>query len=953
MLPCLRVSLPAGLSCYGTKLTIYDSGTMGPTARRGRLLFRAVRRIAWPLLSSVLPLVLPVLCVVFPLGEAWGQCNGGVTVSSSLVVSGSCDGNSSKPLTLDTGANVTVNSGVVIYNDAGGVRNVNGDTVSILSSATSSTITNYGEIQTGSQWGVMNNGVLTSLTNFGTISSGARRGVANNGTITTLTNVGSISGPFADVTNTRTIQTIDNLQGAGNASGALTYAGPLPTNYNIIINSTSTYGRLSGGTGTMAFNVYGNTGTTLVTGVSASTVSIGTYTDVLQGFSSLTGITGTSGTYGGLQYSLVADSFSAGNWNLVFTSSAHDITSGSSGSTADLGTILNPKLDGGTLQVAAAGTIAAALTITTRNGTIDQNGLASTFSGIISNDSAGQAGKLIIANSGSGGSVTLSGVNTYTGGTEVDVGANLRISSSAALASGTLALVGSASVPATLSTTATMTIGNAITVSGDPVFNVSPNTTTTISSPITDGSGPGDVVVQGGGTLQLTAINTYTGLTSIVAGSTLALSGSGAIASSSSLTNSGAFNIAAAGNTVTLGGAYTQGAGGSLVMRAAAGAVQHLSIAGAATLGGSLTLDATAGSYAPGRYVLLTARGGVSNTLSLLGNLGSVTSLGYQLTYDANDVYLLLTPNLADTQASLANTAAAVQGVLALQNASLVNGMSYDCSVFAGNGVCVSVGGRRAVVANRDLTDDSGILIGGFRIDKHLRIGGYVDQGLSANRFGVAVLQGNVVPAVGAFAAWSEAPDGTGAEVKISAGYSKRHTRVSRPIVNTSEPGSGYSALASRGVQLVGKYGLAVAARMTVVPYAGLRYTSSRMDGYAEQDASATAPLTYNSINTSATTAIVGVETVYKVNSFLTLLGSVGLENDLKTSNGSYSSIGLAGLTPVRINPSPVTLRPAASLATYFDIADHRRLDVTGFYRQEAFRSVRTMMVMATYKMGF
>jgi autotransporter-associated beta strand protein len=931
-------------------LTIYrrrvTSGAV--RANRSHTAFGRIARIAC---SSFLSVALPMLFAVLLPGRAWAQCNGGVTVTGPLVVSASCDGNSTKPLTLDTGANVTINSGVQIYNDAGSGRN--GDPISILSSASSSTITNLGQIETGSQWGVTNNGVLTNLTNFGTISSGARRAVVNNGSITTLTNVGTISGPFADVTNSGTIQTINNLQGAGNSSGALTNAGNLPTNYNVIINSTSSYGQLSGAAGSMAFNIYGNTGTTLVSGIAASTVSVGTYADVLQGFSSLTGITGTTGTYGGLRYDLIADTSNAGYWNLVFATAAMDIGVGVIGSTTDLGTTLNPKLDGGTLQVAAAGTIATALTLTNNNGRIDQNGLASNFSGIISDNTVGQAGKLIITNSGSGGSVTLSAANTYTGGTEVDVGANLRIDSSAALGSGPLALIGSSTTPATLSTTGTMTIGNAITVAGDPIFNVSPNTTTTISSPITDGGGAGDVVVQGGGILRLTAVNTYTGLTSIAAGSTLALAGSGSIATSSPITNNGTLDIAGAANTVALSGPYVQTSSGNLTMNVAAGAVQKLSISGAATLGGSLTLNAAPGVYAPGRYTLLAAQGGVSNTLSLLGTLGSYTTLGYQLTYDANDVYLLLTPNLGDTQASIANTAAALQGLFALQSASLANGMSYDCSVFAENGVCVSIGGRRTAVAGRDMSDTNGLLIGGVRLDRNLRVGGYLDRSLSASSYGGAVLQGDVVPMVGVFAVWSEATDGTGAQFKVSAGYSKRHAKTTRAVVNTSEPGNGYSSIDGRVAQMVGKYAFAVSAGATVIPYVGIRYTATKMDGYAEQSDSATAPLTYGRVSTSAMTAIAGIEAFYKLNAVATLLGSAGFENDLTTSNGSYSSTGLAGLTPVRIDPQPMALRPTVSLGAKFDIADHRRVDVTGFYRQEPFQSVRTMMVMATYTVGF
>ena len=255
------------------------------------------------------------------------QCNGGANVNGSLTVSSDCDGGSARPLTLGTGANVLVNAGVNVTNDAGSGRN--GDPVSVLLGATGISLTNYGNIATGQQWGVTNNGTIDSLVNYGTISSGSRRAVVNNnnGSITSFTNVGSISGPFAGITNNTgsIIGTLNNLQGAATAA-PLTIAGILPNAYNVIIRSPTDYGQFRnlGATGNMAFNIYGNAGTALVSGVAASTVSATTYTGVLQGFSSLAGISGTTGIYTAYRYSLVADANTANNWNLVVVSNPVD-----------------------------------------------------------------------------------------------------------------------------------------------------------------------------------------------------------------------------------------------------------------------------------------------------------------------------------------------------------------------------------------------------------------------------------------------------------------------------------------------------------------------------------------------------------------------------------------------------------------------------------------------------
>ena len=234
------------------------------------------------------------------------SCNGGVDVSSSLTVSASCDGGGSAPLKLNTGANVTINSGVTVSNSAGFSRN--GDPIWINTGATSSTINNNGTIYTALQWGItVNSGAtLTNLNNNGTISSGFRRGIVNNGgTITNIDNLGSIVGPFASITEitaNQNIQKLNNLQGAGNSNGAITYNGPLPIQYNIIINSNSVYGKLSGGTGITTFGID-----------SRSVVSVGTYDNVLTGvtFSNLLSLTGTYGAY---------------NWTLVPDGTNYDLT---------------------------------------------------------------------------------------------------------------------------------------------------------------------------------------------------------------------------------------------------------------------------------------------------------------------------------------------------------------------------------------------------------------------------------------------------------------------------------------------------------------------------------------------------------------------------------------------------------------------------------------------------
>ncbi|WP_069038043.1 autotransporter outer membrane beta-barrel domain-containing protein [Methyloversatilis sp. RAC08] len=360
-----------------------------------------------------------VLCTALPAGRAIAACNGGVTVTSSIVIGANCDGGSTTPLRMNTGANVTINSGVTVSNNAGSGRN--GDPISVLSTSTSATLTNNGNIYTAAQWAITNNGTLDTLINTGTIASGVRRAIVNNGgTIGTITNTGTVSGPFADITASGgSIGTLNNLQGAGNAGGALTYAGDLPTRYNIIINAPGTYGVLAGAgvSGATMFGIHGT-----------STVATGTYSGVLTGMAAANLSGATSGSFGGLAWALNLASGSSTVWDLIFAPASTDITTGGTFTLDSVGVTTNPVFDGGTLTLAADDASAQAFAVGGSGGTLTSpTGGSATLSGVLSG-----AGGLTIAGTGR---LTLSGLNSYGGGTTIASG-TVAIDGDSALGSG-------------------------------------------------------------------------------------------------------------------------------------------------------------------------------------------------------------------------------------------------------------------------------------------------------------------------------------------------------------------------------------------------------------------------------------------------------------------------------------------------------------------------------------
>jgi outer membrane autotransporter protein len=110
------------------------------------------------------------------------------------------------------------------------------------------------------------------------------------------------------------------------------------------------------------------------------------------------------------------------------------------------------------------------------------------------------------------GTLVLSGANTYTGGTAIDGGAvQVVADSNLGAATGPLSFNGG-----TLATTASFTSGRATTLnSGGGTFDVAPSTTLTMNGAI---DGTGALGKSNAGTLVLAADNTYTGGTTISAG---------------------------------------------------------------------------------------------------------------------------------------------------------------------------------------------------------------------------------------------------------------------------------------------------------------------------------------------------------------------------------------------------------------------------------------------------
>jgi hypothetical protein len=243
------------------------------------------------------------------------------SVNSPRIGSNSSYGYGLKILHTTINANTSVGnlySGFGLYNGGQIVGGWEGGVYLSQSSVINGGINNSGAIS-GGVYGLLvddTSQVNGGITNSGVIANNVYQALKigrwGSATVDFITNTGSIFAPSGgiDVATGSSLTILNNLQGAGNSHGALTYSGNLPTYYNIIINSSDSYGRLdvSGPSGNMRFGIY-----------NTSTVSAGRYTSVLSGIPTGQILT-QSGDYGSFHWVLSPVGGAGNIWDLIFTS---------------------------------------------------------------------------------------------------------------------------------------------------------------------------------------------------------------------------------------------------------------------------------------------------------------------------------------------------------------------------------------------------------------------------------------------------------------------------------------------------------------------------------------------------------------------------------------------------------------------------------------------------------
>ena len=764
---------------------------------------------------------------------------------------------------LGAGGTVTNNVGAVIGGGYAGVQ---------IEGGSSSTITNDGAI-TGGDNGVYIQSGTAQIANTGSIAASNAGGngifvtgtanvvIANSGTIEAPTTGGGGAWGVAFFTpgvlvNTGTVSADEGVEvdggvatvtnGAagvitGTTYGVETADGSTPTGLTLV-----NYGQITGGglsilgTGTNAVSLMAGSSTSgaITFGAGANTLSL--YTGAVVGQPLVDVTTGLTvqgaGTYGAASFGAIA--FDAGGTNAINLMGAGD----------------------GTAANGAAGTLnLASLT----NATTLNKGDTGTWA--LTGDASGAGVTTINAGNGAPSGLLTFNTTGLTAAINVD-GAKIQALSAGAFGTGVIT-----AIDPTIEYSATGSYANPIvlasTSASDPTqLQADAGVTATLTGAITSGSGNGalaaqQVVFDGGGTIVLTnAGDSWTGATTINAGSTLALAGAGAIAGTAGVIDSGTFDISGS----TVGGAT----------------VASLSGSGAVRLGANtLTLAAASGAFS-----------------GAIGGTGGLTVAGGTETLGGANTYTGATIVNVGATLALAGT-----GSIASSSGLTANG-TFDVSNATGGVTLASLSGGGAVSLGANtltLAAASGVFSGGIGGTGGLTVAG-----------GTETLGGsNIIPGVNTYtgattinAGATLALAGTGSVASSSGVIDNGTFDISRGLA-----GATVASLSGSGSVSLGVHNLVLAAASGAFSGAIGGTGGLAVAGGTETLGGANTYTGATAINAGATLALAGTGSI---------ASSSGLADngtfDVSNATAGVTLASLSGSGAVSLGANTLTLASAS-----------------------------------------
>ncbi len=322
-------------------------------------------------------------------------------------------------------------------------------------------------------------------------------------------------------------------------------------------------------------------------------------------------------------------------------------------------------------------------------------------------------------------------------------------------------------------------------------------------------------------------------------------------------------------------------------------------------------------------------------------------------------------PNLLDTGTSLAIQNVALHDLYNLKASQIVSALNADCTAFDKNNACLTASGTYTRVGHDQSSEAMGTLIGGYRVNSNLRIGGLIAQGAGTGGQNIELSD---IPMIGVYGDWQQNADGTGFAAHVSAGFQESDVNIQRQVVSQtfavpfppfvitvpgSEAGAGDAELYTRGSAAILSYGVRLDEGL-LTPYAGLMETDITRGGYAETARpGVTDPLTFKSLTDRQTTGVAGLHLDRKVAPHTVLKLTGGFEHDFGHDIGKNIATSALGTSTATFGATYRRTRGVASAAAAFEVAPLRTVTVGIGLRQEALGATTSMTAGVAYQIGF
>ncbi len=332
-------------------------------------------------------------------------------------------------------------------------------------------------------------------------------------------------------------------------------------------------------------------------------------------------------------------------------------------------------------------------------------------------------------------------------------------------------------------------------------------------------------------------------------------------------------------------------------------------------------------------------------------------------TYDLEvDGYIVV----SKVYSSLQSNRDALLGALHERYAVLNTVSQYDCNRFDKYGVCLSFQARATGWGSQ--TTGAGVFNIAYRVHPNIRAGVYLDyQVAQATPFGTNFGTGGIQygynnPTFGGYVGFSQSgyngtPVNEGVQAFMSGGYNPGKITVTRAILDGTEPGQGTAGLNAYYAYGTLGYGVKIADKTTIAPYAGLFYTNVIRNAYQEQlNPLVQSLLGYNAFYEQLLTGVVGGRVQSMITDKLGANIGAGAQFDLTRNANSYSGYSyIEGMEAFGIEHggSWNGARPTGQAGVFYNVTRNEQLLLNAYVGQQAYTTRTYTSLLAGYQLSF